>query len=128
MFGFVGGYMEFTIKRVETQEELESVYRIVHDAYVAEGYAQPQPDGKLRLYKRYDNLPETTVFIAVEDNGRVIGTASITGNNITGLPMREDFQEEFEKINHRSHVCGRYLRGCWRIATESNFRKSLAVV
>ena len=123
-----GGGMEFTIKRVETQEELESVYRVVHDAYVAEGYSQPQPDGKLRIYKRYDHLPETTIFIAIENDGTVIGTASITGNNVTGLPMREDFPDDFDKIAHRTHVCGRYLGGCWRIATKSNLRNSLSVV
>jgi hypothetical protein len=119
--------MDLIVRKVETQAELEAVYRLTHDAYVAEGYAKPQPDGMLRHYERYDRLEETDIFIAV-DNGEIIGTNTLTASNLTGFPMDEDFPDEVDQIRHRSFIMGRYLGASWRIATAPECRKGLAVI
>jgi len=32
------------IRRATTRKDLEAVWRLTHDQYVAEGYAEPQPE------------------------------------------------------------------------------------
>lgn len=115
------------VRKIKTQEELEAVYRLTHDAYVAEGYCQPQPDGMLRHYKKYDRLEETDILIALEGD-KIVGTISITRSNLSGFPMDEDFPDEVNQIRHRSFIMGRYLGACWRIATVPECRNGFAVV
>jgi len=105
---------DFTIRIIQTQEELNAVYRLTHDQYVAEGYAQPQPDGMLRHYKLYDSLPETNIFGAFKEE-KLIGTVSLTRGNLTGLPCEQEFPKEVQDIKTTSMVMGRRLGNCWRL-------------
>ena len=115
------------VRLIENQEELDAVYRLTHDAYLEQGYIKPQPDGMFKNNERYDRLPETDIFIAVDED-QIVGTVSMTRANLTGFPYDRDFPEEVEKIKHCSIVMGRYLAACWRIVTDSKCRHGLTVV
>lgn len=78
----------FELKIADTQEELEACFRILHDAYVAEGFMAPDPSG-LRV-TIYHALPTTTTLCA-KYQGRVVGTISIIREGVFGFPLQTIF-------------------------------------
>ena len=77
-----------TLKIADTQDELEACFRILHDAYVAAGFMQPDPSG-LRV-TIYHALPTTTTLCAKWD-GRVVGTISMIREGVFGFPLQSVF-------------------------------------
>lgn len=111
------------VRKVLFQDEMDEVYRIVHDSYLERGYIEEQPDGKLIHYPHLDGIPETIVLAAVED-GRIVGTNSITMDGPCGLHVDADFKEECDRIRAE----GRKLASSWRIATRSSCRSERKTV
>ena len=101
------------IRRIQTTEELERVYRLTHDVYVKSGYCKSKKNGRLVHYPHLDNIPETTVFIAIK-NGKIVGTNSITLDGPKGLHVDEDFLNDVNKVRAE----GRRLVASWRIVTD----------
>lgn len=79
---------ELRFKIAETQEELERAYSILHDAYVEQGFDDPQSSG-MRITK-YFALPSTTTLIATW-NGEVVATLSVVRRTAMGLPLENTF-------------------------------------
>ncbi|MDO9284500.1 MAG: GNAT family N-acetyltransferase [Aquabacterium sp.] len=77
------------LKIADTQDELEACFRILHDAYVASGFMQPDPSG-LRI-TIYHALPTTTTLCAKWD-GRVVGTISMIREGVFGFPLQSVFK------------------------------------
>ena len=76
------------LKIADTQDELQACFRILHDAYVAAGFMQPDPSG-LRV-TIYHALPTTTTLCAKWD-GQVIGTISMIREGVFGFPLQSVF-------------------------------------
>ncbi len=76
------------LKIADTQDELEACFRILHDAYVAAGYMQPDPSG-LRV-TIYHALPTTTTLCAKWD-GQVVGTITMIREGVFGFPLQSVF-------------------------------------
>ncbi|MDH4393687.1 MAG: GNAT family N-acetyltransferase [Aquabacterium sp.] len=76
------------LKIADTQDELEACFRILHDAYVAAGFMQPDPSG-LRV-TIYHALPTTTTLCAKWD-GQVVGTISMIREGVFGFPLQSVF-------------------------------------
>ena len=76
------------LKIADTQDELESCFRILHDAYVAAGFMQPDPSG-LRV-TIYHALPTTTTLCAKWE-GQVVGTISMIREGVFGFPLQTAF-------------------------------------
>ncbi|CAN5392843.1 hypothetical protein BH11PSE9_BH11PSE9_01160 [soil metagenome] len=76
------------LKIADTQEELEACFRILHDAYVASGFMQPDPSG-MRV-TIYHALPTTTTLCAKYD-GQVVGTMSLIREGVFGFPLQSVF-------------------------------------
>lgn len=70
-------------KIAETAEELESAFRLLHDAYVKRGLMQPHPSG-MRVTP-YHALPSSTTLIG-KIGHRVVATLTIIRDNPMGLP------------------------------------------
>ena len=103
-----------TFKLATTKEELSAAFKLLHDAYVGEGYMKPHPSG-MRI-TIYHALPGTSTLIALFDN-KVIGTVSIIRRTGMGLPL--------ETIFNTSHVVKNSIK-CAEIsalATHKDFRK-----
>lgn len=79
---------DLEVKIAETREELEDCFRILHDAYVASGFMQPDPSG-LRV-TAWHALPTTTTICA-KVRGEVVGTLSMVREGVFGLPMQSAF-------------------------------------
>lgn len=103
--------------------DLDHVYRLTHDAYVALGYIAPRPDGRFRHYEAVDAAPENMVLVALED-GAVVGTVSVTLDGPAGLHVDHDFAGETAAVRAE----GRPVGACWRIVTEPRHRASAALV
>ena len=76
------------LKIADTQDELEACFRLLHNAYVAAGFMQPDPSG-MRVTV-YHALPTTTTLCAKWD-GRVIGTLSMIREGVFGFPLQSVF-------------------------------------
>jgi hypothetical protein len=76
------------IKIANSEPELQSAYRLLHDAYVQAGFMNPDPTGMRVLPQHL--LPQTTTIVAKWD-GHVIGTLSLIRDNPFGLPLEKIF-------------------------------------
>ncbi len=106
-------------KVAESRDELEQAFRVLHDAYVGQGYMEPDPSG-LRVTK-YHALPTTTILIAKEINsGVVVATVSIFRNTEMGLPLDSIFpmDELKKKYNHLAEVSSLAIRSDYRSKPE----------
>jgi N-acyl amino acid synthase FeeM len=103
--------------------ELTSVYRLTHDAYVAEGYIVKRESGLLIHYPRLDGIPETTVLVAVDD-GMIIGTNSVTVDGPEGVHCEADFPLQV----HRERWAGSAFCCSWRIVTSQSYRDDWRVL
>lgn len=77
-----------TFELARTPEDLETAFRLLHDAYVEQGFIQPQPSG-MRLILQHA-LPTTSILVAKHDE-RVVGTISVMRDTALGLPMEKVF-------------------------------------
>ncbi|MFH1023802.1 MAG: hypothetical protein V1809_10505 [Planctomycetota bacterium] len=111
------------IRPIESDGELDEVYRITHDAYVERGYCRPRPAGRLVHYPHLDGISETTVFVAVVE-GTIVGTNSLTVDGPAGLQVDEDFKTECDEIRKE----GRMLAASWRLATRNAYRDERNVI
>ncbi|HOX06268.1 MAG TPA: hypothetical protein PK280_07695 [Planctomycetota bacterium] len=116
------------IRKATTLKDLEAVWRLTHDMYVAEGYAESQPDGMLRHYPHLDAVPETTVLMAEDDDGTLLGSNSYTFDGPAGLHVDDDFRDVVDAVRAECRATGRRLGASWRIATRPGCREHLFVV
>ena len=76
------------LKIAETREELESCFKLLHDAYVSSGFMKPDASG-LRV-TTYHALLTTTTLCAKFD-GEVVGTLSLIRESVFGFPLQSVF-------------------------------------
>lgn len=116
------------IRKASSLKDLKAVWKLTHDMYVAEGYAQPQPDGMLCHYPHLDGIPETAVFVAEDERGRIVGTNSLTLDGPAGLHVDDDFKDLADAVRAECRREAKTLGASWRIVTEPGYRQSLDVV
>jgi hypothetical protein len=103
-------------KIADTREELEAAYRLVHDVYVQEGYADTHKSG-LRVNLRYA-LPTTTTFVGIHE-GKVVITMTLVGDSPLGLPMDAIFSRELYGFRRQ----GRFIAEVSALASDPDYRK-----
>jgi len=77
-----------TLGIAATEQDLEACFALLHDAYVASGFMQPDPSG-LRVTP-YHALPTTTTLFARFDD-QIVGTLSIIREGVFGFPLQSVF-------------------------------------
>ncbi len=113
-----------SVRKVCTKAEMDEVYRLTYETYAASGYCEKNISKRLIHYPHLDKLPETTVFIVLDHEQRVVGTCSTTLDNDTGLHVDEDFKADTDRVRAE----GKRLAASWRIATSSQNRAGVLVV
>jgi len=113
-----GGASAPLIIRPVQNGEMDDVYRITYDAYLDMNYCEYQSEARLIHYPHLDNIPETTVLIAEEDGG-IVGTASLTLDGEQGLNVDSDYKAECDKVRTE----GRRLAAAWRLVTTDHDRR-----
>ncbi|MGL5001563.1 MAG: GNAT family N-acetyltransferase [Casimicrobium sp.] len=86
----------YEIKIVDTVEECEAAFRLLHEAYAELGYVKPCAS-RMRI-TRFHLLPTTTIVVA-KFKGVVIGTISIMKDSPIGLPTDEILSLDFLRAN-----------------------------
>nr|CCF78669.1 conserved hypothetical protein [Rubrivivax gelatinosus S1] len=76
------------LRIVDSRQDLEACFRLLHDAYVASGFMKPHPSG-LRVTP-YHALPTTTTIAAFWD-GEAVGTMSMIREGVFGFPLQSVF-------------------------------------
>lgn len=77
-----------TFELARTRDDIEAAFKLLHDAYVEQGFIDPQPSG-MRLIVQHA-LPTTSILVA-KLNDKVIGTISVMRDTPLGLPMEKVF-------------------------------------
>ena len=103
------------LKIAETQEELESCFKLLHDAYVSSGFMKPAPSGLRATI--YHALPTTTTLCAKFD-GAVVGTLSLIRESVFGFPLQAIF--DLKQIRAR----GGKIAEVSALAVHPDFRKT----
>lgn len=111
------------IRPIIDDQELDAVHRLIHDAYVEQGYIEPRPDGRLRHYADIEAAPENMVLVAI-DGGAIVGTVSVTLDGPAGLHVDHDFRALCDDVRAEGLPVG----AVWRIVTEPGHRASRALV
>lgn len=84
------------VERATSVEDLEEAYRLVHDAYVVEGYIYPSPSGiRMRVFEA---LPEMATFVVKHDGHVVAVTSVIPDSRDLGLPSDHSFGPELNRL------------------------------
>ncbi len=83
------------VKVAETIKEIEQALRLLHDAYVDQGYMIPDRD-QLRT-SVHSFLPETSIVV-VKFNGMVVGTLSLILDSKWGLPSDAEYPTEMNRL------------------------------
>ena len=87
---------DIIFEMAKTQTELETAFKLLHDAYVEQGFISTQANG-MHLNVAHA-LPSTSILIAKLE-GKVIGTISIIRDTPLGLPMEKVFDISKLKLN-----------------------------
>lgn len=115
---------DINLRTINSKEDLENVYRIVHDAYVKSGYIKPKENGMHIEYEHLDNIPETKIIVAEIDN-KIVGTISWTKDNKFGIHTDVDFPEETDW--YRKNSKGK-IGSSWRIVTMLENKNFIKIV
>jgi hypothetical protein len=102
--------------RIATRADMSNVYKLTYQSYLEEGYCQENEKCEMNHYPYLDNIVETTVVI-VDEDGKIIGTITITLDGVNKLYTDEDFPEETEKVRQECLEKNKKLGCLWRLAT-----------
>ena len=97
--------------------DMSDVWRLTHKRYTEMGYCQPQPNGMLKHYPDLDETKDTTVVIARDRDGRLLGTCSYTLDGPAGLHTDKSFPVETSAVRGECLAAGLRLASSWRIVT-----------
>lgn len=87
---------EIKIRRVINLDDLQKVYKLTHDSFVAAGLCDIQPQRMIIHHPNQDVIPDTYIFLA-EINDRPIGSVSFTVDSEFGLMMDEGFKAQVDR-------------------------------
>jgi predicted GNAT family N-acyltransferase len=113
--------------RIATQADMSNVYKLTYQSYLKEHYCQENNKQELIHYPHLDNIEETTVII-VDEDGKIIGTNTVTLDGPNKLHTDEDFSEETERVRQECLEKNKKLGCSWRIVTSSDNRNNKAVI
>jgi len=112
------GIDNLTFKIAETQNELESAYRLIHDTYVKSGYMNPSPSG-LR-FGFFNAMPYTQTFLG-KRNAETILTISLFPDSLLGLPLDKLYKKEIDTLRAK----GRYVAEVGTLASVVNNQNAI---
>lgn len=111
------------VREAKTLDDLRTVWRITHDAYVRRDYIEPKTDGLLSHHPELDLIDDshlygaTTVYMVIGPTNDVIGTVSCTYDTERGLHTDGTFWQETERERDAAAYYGHRLGSVWRIET-----------
>lgn len=111
------------VRPIQSQNELDTIYKLTYEEYIREGYCPIQSDRRLIHFPHLDNIPETTVLVALIED-QIVGTNSLTVDGENKLHVDIDFPKEVSAIRAE----GRKLAASWRIIVDRQSRNNLLII
>jgi len=108
----------YNISVLKDYSRLDEVYKLTHDTFVISGEISPQASGKITTSPHLDTHPDTSILIA-EQEGKIIGTITVTIDSGEGLNMEKWFKKEL--LEYREKHSSK-LGSTWRLATDPSYR------
>lgn len=87
-----------TICVARTEEELKTAYALVHAQYVKQGYQAEDPKG-VRFTPHFGLPTSHTLVASIGDD--VVGTLTIVGDGVLGLPIEKEYPYEIKALRER---------------------------
>jgi N-acyl amino acid synthase FeeM len=84
------------VKIASTRAEWEEAFALAANGYQARGYQPPNPKG-LR-FTTYHALPDTTTFVAKNDQVVIATLSLVLDNTLLGLPMESIYGAEIDRL------------------------------
>src|SRR5580765_4806339 len=111
------------IRFARTLSEMQQVYQLTHQCYVASGYCPPKPSGMVVHYPDFDHLSESTHLIALL-KGKIVGAVSLTEDGPSGFTVDDDFKRECDAIRQE----GKKVASIWRLVVDESSRDGRTVL
>lgn len=111
----------------KSSDDMRRVYQMTYRMYLQSGYIKPNRDAEYRHYRHLDRIPETSVFVT-EDEGKIVGTNSLTVDGLAGLHVDVDFPDAVAMVRQACHLRGLSLAASWRIITLPEAREGFKIV
>ena len=89
---------EYRISVARSIEDHREAFRLVQIAYSWLGI-EPVAGPELRMTPQHV-LPESTIFVARDKEGHLVGTMTVTLDSAAGLPLDKDYPEEVAALRH----------------------------
>lgn len=111
------------IELIKNKSELEEVYKLTYKSYYQAGLIGKNKNEKVIHHPELDSN-NSTFIIAAKIGNRIIGTLTLSIDDVDGLPVDGSFKTETDKIRKE----GLKLASCWRIAIDPEYNASVAVL
>lgn len=114
---------EIEIRKVITLHDLQRVYRLTHDSFVAAGLCEKQSHKMVIHHPDQDVIPETIIYM-VEINGELAGTVTFTIDSEFGLMVDSGFKQQIDKYRK---FYGK-IANFWRLAISPAYQKDTRIL
>jgi hypothetical protein len=84
------------IRKAKTLDDLQRVYRLTHDSFVAAGLCEKQSHQMVIHHPDQDVIPETMIFM-VEIKNELVGSVTFTIDSEFGLMVDSGFKQQIDK-------------------------------
>ena len=111
------------IRKAKTLDDLQRVYRLTHDSFVAAGLCERQPHQMIIHHPDQDVIPETIVFL-VEIKGELVGTVSFTIDSEFGLMVDSGFKQQIDKYRKFYSKVANF----WRLAISPAYQNDTRIL
>ena len=80
------------------RKELSAAYELVYQCYLRRGLTAPN-DGKI-VYRQAFGYPTSRTFVGLSEDGDVLGTLTLVGDNPHGFQLEETFGEAISRLRN----------------------------
>lgn len=111
----------YKINKLKDFNRLPEISLLVRETFIESGLISDHFNSSADFYPHLNTIKETTILIA-EQNGKIIGTNSMTTDSSVGLHTDSYFKEETDFIRKTEK---KILGSSWRLATIHEYRNNI---
>jgi hypothetical protein len=111
------------IRKAKTLDDLQRVYRLTHDAFVAAGLCNKQSHNMIIHHPDQDVIPESIIYM-VETKDELVGTVTFTIDSEFGLMVDEGFKQQVDKYRKFYGKVANF----WRLAILPAYQNDIRIL
>ncbi len=113
---------EFFAEIATNEEDRKDVFRLAYQVYKEKGYTETNRNEMLIF--PYDEAFDTTIIVAKNNDGKVVGSLTLVFDETTTLPSSAIFDEEIQALKDRQEK----IVECSRLVIDPQFRNSKEIL